>query len=298
MRVEDPTVRLPGLSKPVTLQRTTLDQSGSLVEDLTSWLTINPVKGCPLDCAYCFRAAWYPSRVPEAATEVGRAVEELVAHPAFVPHETPLAVNVSSTDAMLPQAKESTFRAAELLDQRGLRNPFGVITKLTITPRDVERLLELRHVRPVVFVSLSFLPRRIEPVPVAPRIATMRRIQRAGLPVVHYFRPIMAGLNDAPEVLSRALRIADEYADVMCVGGLRVSREIQRNLAAANYTSRQSSHDITKPPMDEDVMTTLSELHSRLGASVKLCVHTAEAVSHVLSGESQERPMRSITIPL
>lgn len=114
----------------------------------------------------------------------------------------------------------------------------------------------------------------------------MRRVQKAGLPVVHYFRPILAGLNDAPEILHRALSIADDHADVMCVGGLRVSEEIRRNLLSVGYSPVQRSNDITKPPMDERVMETLFDLQARIGARVRVCVHTTDAVDFILSRES------------
>lgn len=205
---------------------------GEGVEHTTSWLTINPIKGCSVGCAYCFRVRWGASDQPVSVRGVDELFEELVAHPDFVAHETPVSVNVSSTDAMLPSVRETTFRALELFEQRRLRNPFGLTTKLHIDDRYTARLAGLRYVRPIVFVSLAFLPWKAEPVPTRHRVANLRRLSAANVPVVLYFRPIVEGWNDSDRILERALRLGEQYCDAICIGGLRLSADIVANLVS------------------------------------------------------------------
>ena len=182
-------------------------QIGLVVEHTSSWLTINPFKGCSLGCAYCFRARWHPSVTPQEETAVAAAVDALVSHRDFVPHETPVSINVSSTDALLPEVRESTFQAIRILEQRQLRNPFGIVTKLSFTRAEISQLQALNYLRPIVFISLAFLPLGIEPVGVEHRISTMAQLSRAGVPVVHYYRPIILGWNDSNDIIRRVMEV-------------------------------------------------------------------------------------------
>ena len=256
---------------------------GEGVEHTTSWLTINPVKGCSVGCTYCFRVRWGASDQPVAAGSVDTLVDELIAHPAFVAHETPVSVNVSSTDSMLPTVRETTFRALELFEQRGLRNPFGLTTKLHIDNRFTARLAGLRHVRPIVFVSLAFLPWKAEPVPTRHRIANLRRLSTAGVPVVLYFRPIVEGWNDSDEILERAFRLGDQHCNAICVGGLRLSAEITANLASHGVLPRGLTslgfHDKQLPaPLRQRI----DALHRKLDLTVPIYDHTSCAVSRII----------------
>ena len=256
---------------------------GDGVEHTTSWLTINPVKGCSVGCTYCFRVRWGASDQPLPAGNVDTLIEELIAHPEFVAHETPVSVNVSSTDSMLPSVRQTTFRALELFEQRGLRNPFGLTTKLHIGARYVARLARLRHVRPIVFISLAFLPWEVEPVPIRHRISNMARLSELGIPVVLYFRPVVEGWNDSDAILMRALRLGEEHCEAICVGGLRMSAEISANLVASGahppYPTSRSFHD---KPLPSTLRQRLDTLHGQLNLTVPVYDHTSCAVSLIL----------------
>src|SRR5260221_3416071 len=127
---------------------------GQIVEHTTSWLTINPYKGCSLKCAYCFRVKWGASSAkPILEVPVRDAVEQLISHNDFIPHVTPVSINISSTDALLPNVKASTFEAIKIFESKKLSNPFGITTKLPFQKVDIDFLESLKFVRPIVFVS-------------------------------------------------------------------------------------------------------------------------------------------------
>jgi DNA repair photolyase len=267
-------------------------RNGGIVEHTTSWLTVNPVVGCPLECAYCFRHHWSaPDKVHEVYTpqEVAAALES---HREFHPHVTPLAINVSSTDAFLPAVRRSTVDCLMEFERRQWRNIVGLITKCEITDSDASIIANLSFIRPIVFVSLALIPREIEPVPVAPRLRTMQRLRNHNIPVILYYRPIVAGWNDSADTMRRVLGIAAEYANAICYGGLHLSPEIVAQLQARNITFPISSGPFHEKEISSDIGARLEALHHELGLELPLYKHTSCAVSYCFSMENYNKLAR------
>lgn len=252
------------------------------VEHLTSWLTINPYKGCTLGCAYCFRARWHPSAKPEQVGDVVEAIEELIQHPEFLADETPVSINNSSTDPLLPNVKQSTFKALEILESKQLRNPFAIITKLEFKEDDIEFLNNLQFVRPIVFASLSLIPKHVEPVPVAPRLRNLQRLSKTRIPRVLYFRPIVKGWNDSPEIIEEALKIGQAYCDAICIGSLRVSAEIRKELMNRSVEIEDYADDFHSKAFYKDIERRVLQKYDELNLNVPLFKHSSCAVSYIL----------------
>jgi DNA repair photolyase len=263
--------------------RDSASQIGQVVEHTSSWLTINPFKGCSLGCAYCFRARWHPADTPTQQQPVHDAIAALVAHPSFVAHETPVSVNISSTDALLPEVRKSTFDALRLLEERQLRNPVGITTKLAFTSEEVSCLQSLRYPRPIVFISLAFIPRSIEPIGITHRVKTMAALSRVGVRTVLYFRPIVAGWNDSDRVISRALEIGATRAHAICIGSLRSSPEIRRSLSAVGVESSHLPAEFHNKTLPAPFLERVLEMRERLRLTVPLFKHTSCAVSFLLA---------------
>lgn len=253
---------------------------GSIVEHTTSWLTINPYKGCSLGCAYCFRARWHSSERPVLQTDVHLAIEELINHPDFKPHITPLSMNVSSTDALLPKVRESTFGTIRALEEMELTNPVGITTKLEFSMDEIELLASLNFVRPMVFVSLAFIPHHIEPIGTAHRIRNLQNLAGTSIPTVHYFRPIVAGWNDADETLDRALSVGNRYADAICIGSLRMSPEIRRELDGVGVSLPGFADDFHSKNFESAIYERIIVKYHEIEATVPLFKHTSCAVSY------------------
>lgn len=266
---------------------------GSIVEHTNSWLTINPYKGCSLKCAYCFRAKWGASDTPLLETDVETAVEQLVAHPDFLPHITPVSINISSTDALLPVAQGSTFRAIQLLESKRLRNPFGLTTKLSLAQSRLEFLESLQFVRPIVFVSLAMIPRNIEPIPVKPRIRTLQSLSKSKIPCVHYFRPIVEGWNDSEATIRAVLDIGNDYADAICIGSLRLSPEIRHELQRINVHLPGDTNHFHKKTLGGGIEERILEAYSQIGATVPMFKHTSCAVSYLMDISNYNQLYRS-----
>ena len=262
---------------------------GSIVEHTTSWLTVNPYKGCPLRCAYCFRVKWGASNIATPQIDVEKAMDIRLNHPDFIPHITPVSVNVSSTDALLPAVRRSTFEAIEFLEKRELANPFGITTKLEFADSEIAFLESLKHVRPVVFISLAFIPRSIEPISTQPRIRNLQALSETRVPTVHYFRPIVEGWNDSDEIIEKALLIGDRYADAICIGSIRLSTEIRSELSKVGVELEKYVDNFHEKKFRNAIEERVLRAHSCLRLDVPLFKHTSCAVSYFMNIKNYNR---------
>ena len=134
-----------------------------------------------------------------------------------------------ATDPFLSNVKEHLHRTLRLLDDKQLTNPVLIITRWRVDLRDVERLEELRHLRVTILVTWSgILDTRIEPVDSDIAGASLRTLARhsARTRRILYWRPVVAGLNDGEEYISRARKLA-ALADATVFTGLFYREEIR-----------------------------------------------------------------------
>ena len=175
--------------------------------------SINPYFGCEHGCVYCFARPThaylglspgldFETRLfaKENAAEVLR--RELSA-PSYRPQLIALGTN---TDPYQPieRSYRVTRSIIEVLGEFG--HPFGITTKSALVTRDIDLLAPLAERNLVrVFMSVTSLDneiaRRLEPRATAPakRIAAIRALRDAGIPVGVMVAPIIPAITD-PEM--------------------------------------------------------------------------------------------------
>jgi DNA repair photolyase len=189
-----------------------------------SGISLNHVIGCPLDCGYCVRHFWgnFEVKLPHLLCSTDEAIEQLVTHPAFRPHITPIQLLNKATDPFLPGVKPHLFQVLEALDARGYTNHVLVITRFHVTEADLAHLERLQHLRvTLLFTYSGITDARVEPI--AKSEITMRSIRTAirhkgRTGVVLYWRPIVPGWNDSPDTMARVLKTS-EGADAIVFTG-------------------------------------------------------------------------------
>jgi len=182
--------------------------------------SVNPYRGCFHACTYCYARPTHEYLGFGAGTDFERKIVVKRNAPVLLeaafrkPSWSGARVCFSgNTDCYQPLEKKLSLTRACLEVCLDFRNPVGIITKSTIIQRDVSLLVALHRAAGVaVVVSIPFLnpvhAAAVEPnaPPPRARLATVRALSEAGLPVGISLGPVIPGLNDAqiPAILKAA----------------------------------------------------------------------------------------------
>jgi DNA repair photolyase len=202
--------------------------------------SINPYRGCEHGCIYCYARPShayvglspgldFESRIffkPDAA----KVLEKELSAPRYQPDFIHIGGN---TDPYQPQERTTRLTRQILEVLQRFRHPFSVITKSALILRDLDILAPMAAANLCrVAISVTSLDRRLarsmEPRAATPekRIAAIKALSEAGVPVIVMFAPAIPGLNDheMEAVLERAAEAGARGAGYVA---LRLPREIK-----------------------------------------------------------------------
>jgi DNA repair photolyase len=178
--------------------------------DLPFDRSVNPYRGCEHGCIYCF------ARPTHAFLNLSPGLDfetRLVARPgidAVLERElrapgyrvAPVALGTNTDPYQPVEAREGIMRAI-LGVLAAFRHPVAITTKGTLVERDIDILAPMAadglvHVAISVTTLDADLSRRMEPRAAAParRLAVIRRLSDAGIPVRVMVAPVVPGLTD------------------------------------------------------------------------------------------------------
>ncbi|MFJ8774507.1 hypothetical protein [Streptomyces microflavus] len=218
-----------------------------VIEYRKSGLSLNWIVGCPLDCGYCIRHTFanFEMKVPRRLMSDEEAVRQLVGHPYFRAHRTPIQLLNRATDPMLPAVKPHLVNVLRQLDDQGLTNHVLIITRWRVDPEDCAILNSFRHLRLTVLVTHSNIQdERIEPVDSTIAAASLRTLYEHAerYRTILYWRPIVPGLNDSPADIARAHELS-QHAHATVFTSLFFRKEI-----AAYYEDHGLEMPYEEPP--------------------------------------------------
>jgi len=184
--------------------------------------TVNPYRGCEHGCIYCFARPTHsylgfsPGLDFETKIVAKRNVAELLARELAAPRYRPSPINIgAATDAYQPveRALRLTRGVVEVLARS--RHPFTLVTKSSGVERDLDLIAPHAAQRlAAVYVTITTLDARLarilEPRAAAParRLATIRALAEAGVPVGVSVAPQIPFINEDMEQVLDAARAA------------------------------------------------------------------------------------------
>jgi len=234
--------------------------------DLPFDRSVNPYRGCEHGCIYCFARPTHaylglsPGLDFETRLVARPNAADLLRQELSKPRYkvAPLAIG-TNTDPYQPVEKERGITRACLQVLAEFNHPVAIVTKGTLIERDIDILAPMAA-RGLARVGISVttldpeLSRRMEPrVPVpARRLATIRRLSDAGIPVRVMTSPLVPGLTDH-ELEALLAAGAEAGADAASWIMLRLPREVSEL-----WQEWLAEHE---PGRAERVMARLREMH-------------------------------------
>lgn len=208
--------------------RLQVDRAKSIVShndspDLPFSQSLNPYRGCEHGCIYCYARPTHaylglsPGLDFEtqifAKPDAARLLRAELARPGYVCSTLALG---TVTDAYQPFERQEKLTRAVLEVLLETRHPVSVVTKSSLIVRDLDLWRELaRQNLAHVAISLTTqdgpLARQLEPRASAPhaRLAAIRELSAAGVPVSVFVSPLIPGIND--HELEKLLAAAREH---------------------------------------------------------------------------------------
>jgi DNA repair photolyase len=196
--------------------------------DVTFRWSLNPYRGCAHGCIYCYARPTHEYLDLSAGLDfetqlfVKREAAQLLRRELARASWQPEVIGLSGvTDCYQPLERELqlTRQCLEVLAE--FRNPVQIVTKSRLITRDIDLLVELAaHQAVAVAISLTTLDaalaRRMEPRASAPhaRLATIRQLASAGIPVGAMIAPVIPGLteHELPALLASAREAGAAFA--------------------------------------------------------------------------------------
>jgi DNA repair photolyase len=190
--------------------------------------SVNPYRGCEHGCSYCYARPFHEYLGLSAGLDFETKIFVKEDAPQLLRRELssrrwqPHVIAFSGvTDPYQPAERrfQITRQCLEVLAE--FRNPVGIVTKNRLVARDRDILGELaKHQAAMVWISLTTLDaelaRCLEPRATRPagRLAAIKALTEAGVPVGVLTAPVIPGLNDheLPALVQAAAQAGAQYA--------------------------------------------------------------------------------------
>ncbi len=218
--------------------------------------SVNPYRGCEHGCAYCYARPSHEYLGFSAGLDFERRImvkddaPELLRATLRSRRWQPEVVALSgNTDCYQPVERRLglTRRCVEVFLE--FKNPVAVITKSALVARDADLYAALAadhaaHVMCSITTLDAELARRLEPRAASPerRLAAVRALTEAGVPVGVMVAPVIPGLTDAeiPRILAAAAEAGARSASWTLLRLAKPLDEIFTNWLAEHYPDRQA----------------------------------------------------------
>ncbi len=216
---------------------------------------INPYLGCEHACVYCY--ATFMARFSDIKDEWGTFVGVKENAPEVlrgeIPRRAPGVVTFGTVcDAYQQQEERCGITRACLEEFVGAEGfEVGILTKSDLVVRDIDVLARLPA--PSVGFSITCLDRELalsfEPGAPSPsrRLAAMRELSLAGIPVWGFFGPVLPGFTDGePEIREVLMAMTEAGAARVLVDAMNLYPKVRsgvRSLIAAAFPERLGAFD-------------------------------------------------------
>lgn len=274
-----------------------------------SSFSLEPVRGCPMGCSYCIVGgdlrnlglennkvstketrnfkSLYP-RKPEVIFPGEVLSKALIKHPAFIKNDSVISIATGSSEAFIPISEAETWAAMKYFSDKGLKNPFWIVTKRGIPDNLLSvwlkrfTFLRKKGIKIIISITYSNAPSWVEPYQ-HDRFRNFDKIKNVGVYVSQHIRPIIRGINDDKKSLEKALENSYGLVESVCVGGLRKDPSVMLAWKFAKGLDPNLLPDIQTGDRNKDLTEGTIELVEEIIREKRYKIPVFSKSSHVIS---------------
>lgn len=204
-----------------------------MVMYLKSSFSINSYDGCNIGCKYCILSSLENRNSLKKIAEEKDIVKELMDYKFYSPN-IPITIN-NITDPFLNQKVfDSTIEILKEIKKNNLKNPCVVITKGYLSDVQAQILSDLK-MNLICFYTLSGLSEKLENRDEKRQIETIQRLSKfKNIKLLHYYRPIIEGINSDEQTIRRIANIAIKYFQGSVIAGIRINSHLKKIFTELN----------------------------------------------------------------
>ena len=209
-------------------------------------LSIDLWTGCSWQCRYCHVQGTHSDlrndgrmlKIPKRRSvfSIKEIIDSLVEHPFFTPNETIISIGTASTEPFVKgPVSESTFDIMFEFIERGLKNPFWIITKAGIPRHRKQSMAKIVQSGSPLMISICWAnnPNTIEPVN-NNRFRGIEEAKEAGATISWHLRPIVNEWSGSERNIEMMMLWVNKnyhsMIDSIVPGGLRWTEGIEYGL--------------------------------------------------------------------
>ena len=225
-----------------------------LVSQHVSWISVDPIYGCPASCAYCYLLPLSLTRrkptnlLKLAPRQIYKQLQDFKyldksIFSCKLPLEfQPIAFGNYTDMCMTPKNKEFLYQLLQEHERVKPETPACILTKAKLDDQFLQRLSQLK-IQLLFFISLSFLSSEFEQgtPPVEARLQNFKLIaQYENMKAIHWWRPITSINVPDRKAVERQLDLLQLHeAQVSIIIGLAYGSKLSSDLEADDNPLQQ-----------------------------------------------------------
>lgn len=272
-----------------------------LIAQHESWISLDPIQGCPASCVYCYleppgltrQVPQQPLEAPEEIYQqlpIYRYFDKSLFSRAVDGRPPPIAIGNYTDMCLVPKNRQFLLSLLHKHKEHLPDVPVCIVTKASLSQAFLEEVQKI-GITVLFFISLSFLASSLEKgtPPIENRLANFERISHfSNLYAIHFWRPVTSlTVPDRASAKRQIETLAKAGAPVSVITGLKFGDNLakifrsQEQHALHAFFKDQVQHDhlkneIFEPEVQETLLSVAQEL------SYPMYLHTSCAVSYIL----------------
>jgi len=196
-----------------------------------TWISIDPIIGCPYNCHYCVLRHCLTTGVnPKIIATPQQCIENLFNYPFFEPGITPLSIG-NETDLLHKTNQPYLVELLHTFAARKITNTISLITKAPLDEDILRKISNISELRIIFFLSYSGLFGTYEPNFSENKVRTnFKLVKSYGFPIVHYWRPLLPS-NTTDIHIHDMLSFVSKWANTSVAVGLKLNPELNQILS-------------------------------------------------------------------